>query len=66
MSIDPAKGQVSVRYTDDEGAAQRASEQLDLPPDLSNGLIPVLLKNVTRGAPPKSFAMVAATPEPVS
>ena len=54
---------VTVRYTD-KGEAQMESEHLDLPPDVANGIVQTLLKNVHPDAPPASFAYVAATPKP--
>src|SRR5258708_38243573 len=38
VSIDARRGTVTVRYTED-GKEKLASERLDLPPDLANGLI---------------------------
>jgi hypothetical protein len=64
MSIDGASGRVKVRYADDHGEQKDADEHLDLPPDLANGLIPILLKNVNPGAPPKTLSLVVATPKP--
>jgi hypothetical protein len=64
MSIDAAKGDVVVRYSD-EGGTKTASEHFDdLAPDLANGLVLTLLKNVASTAPPKSLTFVAATPKP--
>ena len=63
MSIDGASGQVTVRYTDD-GKQKVETEHIDVPPDLANGVILTLLKNVQRGAPPKTISLVAATPKP--
>jgi len=63
MTIDRQSGQVTVRYTD-EGKEKSEVERLELPPDLANGLIITLLKNVRRGAIPKSVSFVAATPKP--
>ena len=63
MSIDTASGQVTVRYTDD-GKEKNESEHLELPPDLANGLLLTLLKNVQPEAPPKTLSFVAATPKP--
>jgi hypothetical protein len=37
---------------------------MDLPVDMANGLIPILLKNVQRDALPSSVSFVAATPKP--
>src|SRR6185295_17815028 len=63
MTIDRQSGQVTVRYTDD-GKEKSEAERLELPADLANGLIITLLKNVRRGAIPKSVSFVAATPKP--
>lgn len=64
MKIDAAAGQVTVRYTEDKGEEKTVTEQMKLPPDLANGLVLTLLKNVRPDAPPKSVGMVAATPKP--
>ena len=63
MTIDVASQRVRVMYSD-EGKKESLDKRIALPADLANGLIPVLLKNVDRGAPPKQFPMVVATPEP--
>lgn len=63
MTIDAATGRVQVRYQDD-GREKNDVEQMQLPPDLANGLILTLLKNVSPGEPPTSLAFVAATPKP--
>jgi hypothetical protein len=62
-SIDCAKGQVAVRYTDD-GKEKVEAERLELPPDLANGMILTLLKNVRSNAPPATLSMLAFTPKP--
>jgi isoprenylcysteine carboxyl methyltransferase (ICMT) family protein YpbQ len=64
MRINAATGEATVRYTDDHGQAKTESEHFDVTPDLANGLILTLLKNVRPDAPPKSFGFVAATPKP--
>ena len=63
MSINAAAGVVTVRHTED-GKQKEESEHLNLPADLSNGLIPTLLKNVRSSAPPRRFSLVVATPRP--
>jgi hypothetical protein len=63
MSINAVTGQVVVRYADDHGEQKVETERLDLPPDLANGLLPALLKNVRPEAPP-TVSMVVATPKP--
>jgi hypothetical protein len=64
MEIDAAHGQVTVRY-EDHGKPEVATEHMDLPPDLANGIILTLLKNARPQAPPKSVGFVAATPKPM-
>jgi hypothetical protein len=63
MQLD-ASGNVTVRYTDKDGDPKQESEHLNVPADVANGLIPVLLKNAAPTEPPASFAFVAATPKP--
>src|SRR6202041_3357974 len=54
---------VTVRYND-HGKERVADDHLELPPDLANGMIPTLLKNVRRDTLPPSVSMVVATPKP--
>jgi hypothetical protein len=63
MSVD-AGGDVTVKYANDGGGQKEETEHLNLPPDLANGLIPILLKNIAPDAPPESLPYVAATPHP--
>ena len=64
MTIDRATGKVVVRYTDEDGKEKEESDRLELPPDLANGMIPVLLKNIPDGTEQTTVSMVAATPKP--
>jgi hypothetical protein len=64
MTIDAGTGNVTVRYTGDHGEPKVESEHMELPPDVSNGLILTVLKNVRPEAPPKTLSFVAATPKP--
>ena len=64
MAIDAPTGQVTVRYRDDDGKDKVDAERLELPPDLANGMMTVLLKNVTPTSLPQSLSYVAATPKP--
>jgi len=63
MAIDAGSGQVSVRYSDGEGEQKTETERLERPPDLANGLVSTLLKNV-RPEAPLTLSYVAATPKP--
>jgi hypothetical protein len=64
VSIDGSTGQVTVRSTDDDGKEKVVTRRLDLLPDLANGLVLTLLKNVQSDAPQMMASMVAATPKP--
>ena len=64
MTIDRSTGKVRVRYTDEDGEEKEESDRLELPPDLANGMIPVLLKNIPEGVKQMTVSMVAATPKP--
>jgi hypothetical protein len=63
MSIDGPSGEVIVR-ADERGERRQYGERLSLPPDLANGLLPMMLKNVRPAAPPRSLSFVVATPKP--
>ena len=45
VSINASTGQVTVRYTD-KGHEKVETERLDLPPDLANGIILNIVKNI--------------------
>jgi hypothetical protein len=64
LSVHATTGDVRVQYTDDHGQQRVEADHFDLPPDLANGLIPILLKNVRADAAPKSVGLVVATPKP--
>jgi hypothetical protein len=63
VSIDAASGQVSVRSTEDS-KEKVETDHLDLPPDLANGLLLTLLKNLPTDAPETKVSYVATTPKP--
>lgn len=63
MSLDVRRGTALVRYSDD-GKSKEETEKIDLPADVSNGLILTLLKNVNPQVFPKTLSFVAATPKP--
>ena len=63
MTLSCDTGRVTVRYSDD-GQQKVAEEQMELPPDLANGMILTLLKNVGRDQSSLKMSMVAATPKP--
>jgi hypothetical protein len=64
MTIRADSGQVTVRYKDEDGKEKIEDEHLDLPADLANGMMIVLLKNVGAKNLPPTVSYVAATPKP--
>lgn len=64
MLLDARTGRVVVHYSDEDGKQKNASEQMEIPQDIANGLVLTLLKNVLPSSPPKSLSYVAATPSP--
>jgi hypothetical protein len=63
-SIDAVKGQVTVRYTDDDGEPGVATEKMDVPLDLANGMTLTLMKNIRPNATPTALSMIVTTPKP--
>jgi hypothetical protein len=63
LSINASTGQVIVRYTDN-GEEKVHEEQMKLPPDLANGIILNILKNIRPDTVETKVSYVAATPKP--
>ena len=63
VEINAVSGKVTVRYSD-KGQEKVETEQMDLPTDLANGVIIVLLKNIKPDAKETTLSWVAATPKP--
>jgi hypothetical protein len=64
MLVVTATGMATVHYTNDKGEEKTESEHLKLPPDLANGLILTVLKNLRPGEEIPQLSMVVATPKP--
>lgn len=62
--INVATGQVTVRYTDDDGQSKVLTEHLELPSDLANGIILNILKNIRRDTQETTVSYLATTPKP--
>jgi hypothetical protein len=63
--IDASSGQVTVSYMDDDGKAKVLSQRLDLPPDVSNGLMLTLVKHIQPTVPQTTVSWIATTPKPL-
>ena len=62
--IDATKGQVTGHYKGNDGKEQVLNEKLSLPPDLANGLMFTLVKDIDPSAPQTVVSMLATTPKP--
>jgi len=63
--IDASTGQVKVRYSEDNGKEKVVAQRLELPPDVSNGLLFTLMKDIKPSVPRTTVSMVATTPKPL-
>jgi hypothetical protein len=61
--VDARSGQVTVRSMDKDGKEQEKTEHLDLPPDVANGMVPIVVEEMPSNAV-KTVSMVVATPKP--
>lgn len=64
ISITTSSGQVTVRYSDDKGNEKVENERMKLPPDLGNGMVLTLLKNLGESPQPLEVPLVIASPKP--
>jgi hypothetical protein len=64
FTMEGASGKVVIRYAEENGQEKTITEQLALPPDLANGMISTLLRNVRRNTPQITLSVVVATPKP--
>ncbi len=61
--INAASGQVTVRYQDKD-REKAETDHLDLPPDLANGILLILLKNISPDTKETKVSYVGASPKP--
>jgi hypothetical protein len=61
--INAASGQVTVRYQD-KGREKVETEHLDLPPDLANGILLNVLKNISPATKETKVSYVGGAPKP--
>jgi hypothetical protein len=64
MSIDARSGQVTTRSTDSNGKEDVKVEHMALPPDLVNGLVFSVAKNLLPDAAEMKVSMIVAMPKP--
>jgi hypothetical protein len=64
MKIDAAKGTVVTKWKEKDGKEQNASQQMKLPPDLYNGMVTPIVKNLGQDASETKVSMIVSTPKP--
>jgi hypothetical protein len=64
MTMDAETGRIVVKHKEKDGKEETDEETLDLPADVGNGIVPVLLKNLNPKAKSATASFVAATPKP--
>jgi hypothetical protein len=64
LSLDASSGNVNIQSTDEKGKAKTVNDKLALPPDLANGILPMLLTEGDPGKAETILSMVVSTPKP--
>jgi hypothetical protein len=64
MTLDSATGNIVVHSKDDSGHAKTWTKHMQIPPDLANGIVPYLVRNISPKAENVRVSMIAATPKP--
>jgi hypothetical protein len=62
--IDVRNGQVTTRTPGKDGKEEVKTEHVNLPPDLSNGIVPQVIENMKPGEQQTTLSMVVMTPKP--
>jgi hypothetical protein len=64
LMIDARSGQVTVRTEGKDGKEEVKTDHLSLPPDLANGLVPLIIENLSSGVAETTVPMLVTTPKP--
>ncbi len=64
LMIDARSGKVTVHSTGKDGKDEVKTSQMQLPPDLANGIVSNIIQNLQPGAAETKIPLLAATPEP--
>jgi hypothetical protein len=64
VMIDCRSGEVTVRSEGKDGKEEVKTDHLDLPADLANGIVPLVLENMTPATQETTVSMLVATPKP--
>jgi len=64
FSFDTTTGNVTVKYQDKDKKPETIEQKMELPPDLANGMVATLLKNIPRVTTLSTVSMLVTTPKP--
>ena len=64
VMIDCRSGQVTVRSEGKDGKEEVKSDQMNLPADLANGIVPLIVENTPSGSTETAVSMLVMTPKP--
>ena len=64
LTIDAASGKVTVRSAGKDGKEEVTTDHVDLPPDLANGIVPLVLENTRPDTAETTVSVLVATPKP--
>lgn len=64
LMIDAHSGQVTVHTTGKDGKDEVQNSHMNLPPDLANGMVPIVVENVPPDTPETTVPMLVLSPKP--
>jgi hypothetical protein len=64
MSLNASTGEVTVRYTEDDGKEKTVTDRLNIQPDIANGLVQSLFNDIDPKVAKTTVTLVASTPKP--
>lgn len=64
VMIDCRSGQVTVRSEGKDGKEEVKSDHMNLPADLANGIVPLIVENTPSGSAETAVSMLVMTPKP--
>ncbi|MFP5206514.1 MAG: hypothetical protein ACLGSH_14255, partial [Acidobacteriota bacterium] len=64
VTIDAQNNRVTVRSTGKDGKEKEKTSSVNLPSDLANGMIPLVVENLGSGTAQTTVSMLVATPKP--
>jgi hypothetical protein len=64
VTIDAQTGQITVRSTGKDGKQEVKTDHVDLPPDLANGMVPLVVENMASEEPETTVSMLVLAPKP--